>query len=325
MAIARPHQLRADAGALAGAPHAAVHHVLDAELARQRARRHRALAERQHLGAARHRDAFETREVDDQILDQAGGDERVVGFGAEDVEIEHRDARRRPRPGCGRRLLERGAAAREIGDQVLGARVAVGRILAQQLQHQIIEIGCHFRPQAARRRRSLVENAVRHRLERRALERLLAGQRLIEQAAERPEIRAIVGRQTLELLGTHRQRRAERHAGRREARRSLDGRHAEIEHLRAVRTQHHVRRLEIAMDDAERVDFCQAIGEIARQLHRFVHRQRSALQALLQRFAFDPLHDEERSALEHAGLVHRHHCGMIDARRRLRFAQQAVH
>ena len=74
----------------------------------------------------------------------------------------------------------------------------------------------------------------------------------------------------------HRHVRARRH----------EPRDAEVQHLRAaVGAQHHVRRLQVAMNHALRVRGRQRIRQLPRHFHRLGHRQRAALQPRRQRVA----------------------------------------
>jgi hypothetical protein len=96
------------------------------------------------------------------------------------------------------------------------------------------------------------------------LERPMTGDRLIKHAAERPDIASRVGLSALELLRRHVLHRAENGAlrgdGRRQwrRRRGADIHHStggfwlrqpEVEQLRPALRQHHVARLQVAMDD----------------------------------------------------------------------------
>ena len=63
---------------------------------------------------------------------------------------------------------------------------------------------------------------------------------------------------------------------------------AEIHQLRlAARGQEHVRRLDVAMDDAERVGRVERIGERCADCDDLGQRQRPALEAVLQGLAFE--------------------------------------
>ena len=92
----------------------------------------------------------------------------------------------------------------------------------------------------------------------------------------------------------------------------------EVEDLGAARGEHHVRRLQVAVNDAERMHLGQRIGDAQPQVDRLADRQRTARQTLLQSLALDALHDQIRPAVRSARVVNRHDRGMVDARRRAR-------
>jgi hypothetical protein len=90
VAVGGAHELRADARAVAGAAHAADQHVVHAQLARHRARRHGAVAVGQRLGARCDAQAAEAGEVHDEVFCEPGREERVVRLGAQQLERQHR-------------------------------------------------------------------------------------------------------------------------------------------------------------------------------------------------------------------------------------------
>ena len=91
---------------------------------------------------------------------------------------------------------------------------AVGGRLGERGRHQLVHRRRQLQlRQLRRRRRLLVADLVGDRLER-ALERLLAGQKLVEHDAAREEVGARVGFEAAALLGRHVRRRADHHARR---------------------------------------------------------------------------------------------------------------
>ncbi len=125
---------------------------------------------------------------------------------------------------------------------------------------------------------------VRDRL---ALEGAPAGEHLVEEAAERPDVGPGVDALAAGLLGAHVAGGAEDHARRRRRRGhrwrqlGVTGRYlglerlgeTEVQHLdRAVRGQHHVARLEVAVDDAVVVRRLERFGDASGDAHRFLDR-----------------------------------------------------
>ena len=127
-----------------------------------------------------------------------------------------------------------------------------------------------------------------------------ACQHLVQHAAERPDVRALVDRLAARLLRTHvgggaqnarpclrhrrtGDRRRLRCIARRAARRFERFREAEVEHLhRAVRPHLDVGRLQIAMDDALLVRRFERFGDLLRDRQRLVERDRPARDAVRQ-------------------------------------------
>ena len=80
-------------------------------------------------------------------------------------------------------------------------------------------------------------------------------------------------------------------------------REAEIEQLRARARQHHVARLQIAVDDAVAVRAIERVGDLGRVADDLVGRQRPARQPRGQRLALEVLHDQEGDAVLLADVV----------------------
>ena len=180
---------------------------------------------------------------------------------------------------------------------------------------------------------------VRHAL---ALERLAAGQHLVQHAAERKHVAAMIGGKSLRLFRRHVRRRAEdhaclrrHHAQRRGMRRAVragltgpDGRlvrhrlrEAEVGdfHL-VVRRDLDVGRLQIAMDDPFFVRGFERLHDLMADLQRLFDWHGAALQALGQRFSLDQFHDEEVAAARLLHPIQRRDVGMIQRGEHLRFA-----
>ena len=134
------------------------------------------------------------------------------------------------------------------------------------------------------------ENRCQRRDGRLALERAPASEHLVQQRAEREDVRAVIHRLAFRLLGRHVGHGAEdgalgglrdsRPASSRVAVEALERRRhqlreAEIEHFDDARVgDHHVARLEIAVDDAGRVGGGQRIGDLDGVGNRRFQRKR---------------------------------------------------
>ena len=68
---------------------------------------------------------------------------------------------------------------------------------------------------------------------------------------------------------------------------------AEVEQLDARLGEHHVARLEVAMDDPLAMGAAERVGDLDAVAQELIGGQRSAAQALRQRLAFEVLHDQE--------------------------------
>ena len=113
-------------------------------------------------------------------------------------------------------------------------------------------------------------------------------------------------------------------------------REAEIEQLRARLRQHHVARLQIAVDDARAMRGVERACDVNRDAQRFVHRQTWAFGARrlrkprLERLAVQQFHHEERRALMVADVEQRTDVRMAqrgdDPRLAVEpFAQRGIH
>ena len=138
-----------------------------------------------------------------------------------------------------------------------------------------------------------------------------AGQHFEKHDAKRPYVRAFVDLPSARLLGAHVRRGAHDHSGvrcvprhrwrmrdvaRRAARPGLVVeclRETEVEDLDlSIGRDFHVRRLEVAMDDAVFVRFFKRVRDLARDCNRFVDGNRAALQSLRKVFTFDEFENE---------------------------------
>ena len=186
---------------------------------------------------------------------------------------------------------------------------------------------------------------VAHRL---AVEEPAAGEHLVEHDAEGPDVGATIRRPAARLLRRHVGGGAEDEAGggagAGEGGRLREGRRAagtgvvvpaprlgeaEVEHLDlSVGRQLHVRRLEVAVDDALLVRLFERLGDLPGDDDGLVRRQRPALQPLGEVLALRQLHDQdvrlrpvvERHALE---AVEVRDAGVVERGEDLRLALEA--
>jgi hypothetical protein len=100
---------------------------------------------------------------------------------------------------------------------------------------------------------------------------------------------------------------------------------AEVEHLHAARLgDHHVRRLDVAVQDALVVGGGQRVGDGDQPVEGLAQRRcAAALQQVGQGLAVDQLHDQDVVALVGDDVEQRHHAGVRHRRRRPRLAQHA--
>ena len=103
---------------------------------------------------------------------------------------------------------------------------------------------------------------------------------------------------------------------------------AEIEHFDGARTfrcaaDHHVSRLEIAMDNSRRVGRRQSVRDLHRILQRLSERQPLARNHLVQRLARDVLHGDEVEAVIAGDIVNGDDVGVIQRRGRFCLLHEA--
>ena len=202
----------------------------------------------------------------------------------------------------------------QLHSQVSGALPAGFRILGEAARDQMLHRRRDPRLFDRERRRLPADDGGHHARRARAAERSRAGQHLVQDAAQRPDVAAVVGCVALEQLGRDVGKRAHdhalgrhRHLGRRRRRGGAalggHGHHgdrfsqAEIEQLDAEMAglggQHHVGRLQISMGDAGAMGPVERIGDLLRHHQCGRDGQWTPGDPCRQRFAVDQLHHQE--------------------------------
>ena len=284
------HQLDRDAEPLAGLADAALEHRRDPQRAPDFGDRGAFAFERKCRGARRDAQPADLAEDVQELLGQAVGEVLVVLVAAQVGEGEHRDRRRVLRsrlrgggPGCFQRLLH----PAEIVVQLERRLEAVARLLLEAAADDAIELAGKLRAQLGERGRRVAQNGRADIGGRVAGEGAAAARQLVDHDPEGEEIGARVGRLAADLLGRHVRHRAHDLADRgdRPVERLRDGEigrdcghsrlgQPEVEHFETpVPGQHHVGRLEVAMDDPALVRRRQRVGQRDGQLQDAGHRQ----------------------------------------------------
>ena len=174
----------------------------------------------------------------------------------------------------------------------------------------------------------------RHRLGVRvSLERFPAREQLVEDRPEREDVRAVIDRKPLHLLGRHVAHRPHDHPGLRVARarrraRLLarrDGldplRQAEVEDLEvAVSRNEEVLGLQIPVDDALLMGSGESLRDLQRIVHGLLLRNRARVELSAQRLAFQKLHDGVGDSVLVSEVVDREDVLVGKRRDRLRLA-----
>jgi hypothetical protein len=160
-----------------------------------------------------------------------------------------------------------------------------------------------------------------------------AGEALEHHHAERPDVRARVGRgRRARLLRAHVPRRAEDRAGARGHVVAGELADAEVEHLRereagrAVLVQEHVRRLDVAVDDADGVRRGERLRRVEQDREEVLHADRRiGVERVAEGHPVEQLHDEVEDAVVHLPDVeHVDDVRVVDLRRGARLAREAL-
>ena len=293
------------------------------------------------------------RDCDQQ---RRGSDERARDESAvtpRELPRRQRDARRPDRDRLMRQM------ATHIGGELRDACVAPFAILVQTRHRDLVEVATQTPAKVANRRlpqlrtrrvvvRQHRARALRDRFvedlhhgrkaafaQRLRRERQRAGQQLVEDDAERVDVRARVDRHARSLLGAHVLRRAEQAAELRRARvvdvdRPLDRlREAEVDDVRqrlaGLLVDEHVARLEVAMHDTALMRVMDRAAHRDEQRHARVDRQSMLVAIGRQRQAVEVVHREERAAvLGAARFEDARDAGMIELRQHLALGLEAL-
>ena len=158
---------------------------------------------------------------------------------------------------------------------------------------------------------------------------------IVEQRAKREDVAALVGLAPLELFGSHvligaddaagpGQGRGHRRSGTqsRATNRWMQLREAEVEQLRTALGQHHVARLQVAVNDALAMRLVERVGDLDAGLERLRDPQRALLETLRERFTFEVLHDQEISSVLMPDVIERADVRVVQAGDSLRFEFQ---
>src|SRR6185436_1288935 len=224
------------------------------------------------------------------------------------------------------------AAALERAPQrdpkVLGGLVARFRVLRQRLVDHRIEVRRHRVVQRGRRGRIFLDDLLRDGPRTTAGERLLAGEELVQDDAGREYVAALVDRAAGDLLGRHVRGRADHRSRLRalglRAVRVLDSRYAEVGELGArLRVEHHVRGLDVAVDDARVVREVERIEQLAHDAHCFLEVEALVrVEEVLQLLAANELHDQVGDVAFLGEVVHLDDVRMVEPRDGLRLARK---
>ena len=287
--------------------------------------------------------------VDDEALHVGGGERRIRLEGPACGGRDDRggdDAAREPRARrsrrCGRFDCVRLAGVRLCHPAQLPLHVSHGLpaivgVLGETRRDQPAQRGRRQRLCFVDGRRLILDDGADDARPSLAFEGPASGNDLVERGAEGEDVGAGVGRLAVELLRRHVLQRAQdgsRAGQRRRAGRGLAAagfrlaraelRQAEVEQLHAVGREHHVPRLQIAVDDPLPVRRVERVrdGDAGRQ--RLVEREGAALETPGQRLAPEQLHDQVVGTVLAADVVQRADVRMTQRGHRPRLALEAL-
>ncbi len=190
----------------------------------------------------------------------------------------------------------------------------------QTLRNDPVECSRDVWPIGFDRRRRVIEHRGHDAGGAVGVEGFSAREHLVQDGADREDVGSPVDTLSLELLGRHVLQSAENRprGGRRLVRSALDepGRRAQrceakVEQLHAMRGEHDVGWLEVAVHDTPPMCRGEGLGHLGSELERLHHRQRTALEAGGEGLALGELHDQEFDAGVLSDVVQRADVGMI--------------
>ena len=155
----------------------------------------------------------------------------------------------------------------------------------------------------------------------------LPGQRVVQHAAERVDVGALVDGPAADLLGRHEVHRPDPAAGRGQpAFGEGVAREAEVAEVDlVVGAEQDVRGLDVAVDEPRVVRGVQRVGDMGHERRRVLRRERpGGGDTLAQIVAVDEPHGDVRPSVALAVVVDRDDVGVLDRRRRTRLAQEAL-
>ena len=222
-----------------------------------------------------------------------------------------------------------GAVARQpprVGEQVADGLVTLRRVLLQAARDDGLGGGRHRAVERGGRRVDARRDALVQLAEGLGLERHVARQHLVEEDAERPDVRARVGPLAAQLFGRKIDGRADDHADLRHGLAGLGAGDAEIQQLDLpARGDLDVVRLDVAVDDAVLVDVFEGLADFLEHVERLVERELAQLaDALGERLAVHVLHDDAGLALALDEVVERGDVRVLEARLDARLVEEAL-
>ena len=199
--------------------------------------------------------------------------------------------------------------------------IALLGLLRQCARHDRVKIVLQVLLESVQRPRLLVDDGVHQRRYVVAAEGQGSGQHFVEHNADGPQVGTVVHDETFGLFGRHVGGGTEGRSELGDAGRAGKLRQAEVHDLGAAALgDHDVRRLDVAMHDAEVVSLVQAFENLDDQPHGVACRQGLLFHAPAECLALEVGHREEGAALGLAHLIDGADAGVIKRRGGLRLA-----
>ena len=356
------HELCGDADAVPRAADGAFEHVGGAELLTHLLRRHRLVAEREHLRAGKDLQLLDLRQLGDDVLGDPVAEVLVLLRAALVLEVEHGDGsvqgRGRLRTGARNALVclvcggssagvEVALEPLQVGTELGGRLAAQVGILLERLVQDALQRDGQARIELLRRRGRGMQDPVEDERRCRGGKRSHPRRHLVQHDAEREQIRARVELFAPRLLRRHVQDRAHGAARARQVvflegvgpRRNGGGAHrfgdaaesqrslrqTEIQDLR--RPAFHekdVRGLDVAVHDSLRMGRIEAVGDLNADLQELRDFDRFGGDSVLESLALEQFHGDERPTLELSDVVNRADVGIVERRRGARLAAKPL-